>query len=410
MAVDRTTRQKLGVKRWIQSGCKGTLAYATGVGKSFTAIMAIQAFLTKNQDKTIVVVVPTEYLKIQWITELNKHQLLNYVSVEIINSAIKTNTLIDFLIFDEVHRAAAQSFIQLFTNRAPQIVLGLSATFKRLDGREELLKQYCPICDVISIKEAVTNQWLSPYKEYKVLIDPDDISRYQELNKDFNAAFSIFDFDFNEAMACLTNIIHRRWYAKKMGIPAKDMDAIVFTWQRSLKDRNNYVNNHPKKLEITRKILNARKNKKAITFSSTIAQAEAIKIGFVVHSGKTKKKNRITMDEFRYMKSGVLCTSKMLDEGADIPGLSVAVILSNSSSSTQKAQRLGRCIRFKEGKEAEIFTLVVKGTMEEARFEHATNGNNYIEITESELDEILSGNESENLEQEAHEVDQLFRF
>ena len=70
----------------------------------------------------------------------------------------------------------------------------------------------------------------------------------------------------------------------------------------------------------------------------------------------------------------------------------------------------GRIIRFKEGKEAEIFTLVVKGTMEEARFEHATNGNNYIEITESELDEILSGNESENLEQEAHEVDQLFRF
>lgn len=70
----------------------------------------------------------------------------------------------------------------------------------------------------------------------------------------------------------------------------------------------------------------------------------------------------------------------------------------------------GRTIRYEENKEAEIFTLVIKGTMEEGWFQTSSSGKNYIEITEDELDEILKGKESENVIQEAHEVDMLFRF
>lgn len=195
-----------------------------------------------------------------------------------------------------------------------------------------------------------------------------------------------------------------------MGIAAKDMDGIVFTWQRALKGRKDYVMNHPKKLELTRKILLARQWCKAITFSATIKQAEAIKMGSVIHSGNTKKKNRMTMDEFSKLKVGIINTAKSLDEGVDVKGLNLAIILSNTSSATQKTQRVGRVIRYEPGKDAEVFTLVIKGTNEEGWYQTSTAGKEYIEITESELDEILSGKESENLVQEAHEVDQLFRF
>ncbi len=97
---------------------------------------------------------------------------------------------------------------------------------------------------------------------------------------------------------------------------------------------------HPKKLEITKKILDKRPNSKAITFSATIKQAEKIGRGFVVHSGKTKKKNRLTIGEFSDLNSGVINTAKSLDEGVDIKGLNLAIILCNSSSSTQKTQRV----------------------------------------------------------------------
>lgn len=410
MTLDRTARQQLGVKKWINAGCRGTLQWSTGVGKTRAAIMAIKGFLTKNSHKIIKVVVPTEYLKTQWITELTKYHLAGKVSVEIINSAIKISDEIDFLILDECHRIPSDTFYEVFAQRNPKIVLGLSATFNRLDGRHELLDKFCPVCDVITVQEAIKNQWLSSYKEYKVVIEPDDIDDYRMLNKQFNEAFSIFNFDFKLAMDCLTNVIYRRHYAKKLGMSAKDMDGVVFTWQRALKGRKAYVMNHPKKLELARKIIEARQNEKIITFSSTIAQSEKIGYGYVVNSGKTKKKNRVTLEEFSQMKTGVIHTAKSLDEGSDIPGLSVAIILSNTSSQTQKTQRVGRVIRYEEGKQAEIFTLVIKGTMEEGWYQTSTAGKNYIEINESELDEILDFKRSNNLVQEAKEVDELFRI
>ena len=32
MTLDRTARQQLGVKKWINAGCRGTLQWSTGVG------------------------------------------------------------------------------------------------------------------------------------------------------------------------------------------------------------------------------------------------------------------------------------------------------------------------------------------------------------------------------------------
>ena len=189
-----------------------------------------------------------------------------------------------------------------------------------------------------------------------------------------------------------------------------EVTANAFSWNRALQARKAYIMNHPKKVELARKILVARTDKKAITFSATIKQAEKIKMGDTVHSGKTKKKNRLTLEEFKSKKVGVLNASKSLDAGADIPGLNLAVILCNTSSATQKVQRLGRVLRLEEGKEAEIFTLVLKDTQEVHWYNTSTAGKQYIEISESELDSILTGEEVANIEREAEPSDLLFRL
>ena len=380
------------------------------VGKTNTAIIAIKAILSKNKNIKTVVIVPTEYLKVQWIQSLAKEGLFQEVSVEIINTAAKKQEKVNFLILDEAHRVVSDTFYEVFRNRDPDIVLGLSATFDRLDGRHILLNKFCPVCDIITVKEAIENNWLSPYREYKVLLEVDNIEVYRQANAEFQNAFSMFDYNFDTAMKCLTNIIYRRTYAKKMGWSAKDIDGIVFSWNRALKARKDFVMNHPKKLEITRKILAARQNSKAITFSATIKQAELIGQGYVVHSGNTKKKNRITMEEFNKLNKGVVHTAKSLDEGADVQGLNLAIILSNTSSSTQKTQRIGRVIRLEPDKVAEIFTLVIKGTNEESWFNTSSQGKSYIEISESELDDILDYKEINVVEKEAVASDLIFRL
>ena len=104
---------------------------------------------------------------------------------------------------------------------------------------------------------------------------------------------------------------------------------------------------------------------KIITFSNTVKQASQIKIGDIVYSKPgNKKKNELILKNFNTQTSGVLNAVKSMDAGVDISGLNLAIILSNSSSSTQKTQRVGRIIRYEEGKLSEVFTLIFPDTME----------------------------------------------
>ena len=407
--MTRTERQLLALNKWKKAGGRGILSHPTGFGKTYETITLIKSYVKSKKDSVIRVIVPTLYLKSQWEEELNKFDL-NMVEVQVINSAIKIKENVDLLIIDEIHRSVSDKNIRIFKVKKPRLILGLSATFKRLDGKHSLIEHFCPVVDVISIKEAVENGWVSEYKEYKVFIEPDDIDEYNQYSLEFQSAFSFFGNDFKEAMKCLNNIVHRRVVAKRMGISAKEMDAIVFSWQRNMQARKDYIKNHPKKLELAKLILEKRPGIKAITFSGTIKQAEKIG-GFVMHSGKTKKKNRLTIEEFNSLPSGVLNTSKMLDEGADIRGLSLAVILSNSSSSIQLRQRLGRVIRKEGDKVAEIFHLVLKGTVEEYWTQNASEGMEYIEITEKELIEVLNGTYKEDgYKSKGKEIDEMFRL
>ncbi len=97
---------------------------------------------------------------------------------------------------------------------------------------------------------------------------------------------------------------------------------------------------HPKKLKVCRKILNARQDKKCITFSATIKDAESLKVGKVIHSQKSRKQNEEIIKEFNAAQSGVLCTSKSADVGLNIEGLSVGIIMSIDSSKIRKTQRV----------------------------------------------------------------------
>lgn len=133
---------------------------------------------------------------------------------------------------------------------------------------------------------------------------------------------------------------------------------------RAMKARKDFILSHPKKIEVARKILEARPNSKAITFSSTIKMAESIGIGYTMHSQKKAKENQKILEKFNEAESGVLNTSKAANQGLDIKGVNLEVILHTDSSKIRKTQVIGRSIRFEEGKTAEIFTLILKGTQE----------------------------------------------
>lgn len=358
--------------------------------------MAIGRVLERNSGLVIRIIVPTKVLKEQWETKIEESQLDADIQVIVLATASKKKFNCDFLVLDEAHKCAAEQMANVFKNCNPSLILGLTATYERLDGREkQVLDHYCPVCDTVTIKEATENGWLAPYREYKVLLNV-DLREYNEANKEFLKHFSFFNFSFDDAMAAATNCFFQQKYAKQMHCELKEVKAHAYSFMRALKARKQFVANHPKKLEIAKKILAARSDVKAITFNSTIANCNKYGFGYILHSGKSKKENSKILEEFSHCSSGVIHTSKMADEGLDIPGLRLGIMLGFTSSKISHTQRVGRCIRFEQGKIAEFFTLVIKGTVEEQWIRKASEEMDFIEINESELDLVLQGKLDKN--------------
>ena len=197
--VTRDERQEEARVKWFKNKCRGTFEFATGFGKTWTAIKCIKSIIDRYRDFRVLVVVPTDNLKIQWIQHLDNNQLTFNVDVQIVNTVIKKNWQADILIIDEAHRYASETFQEIFRKVKYRYILGLTATFERLDGKHEILQKYCPVIDRVTTEEALVNGWLSEFKEYQVLIDVDDIDEYKEYNKEFTEHFEFFNFDFNLA-------------------------------------------------------------------------------------------------------------------------------------------------------------------------------------------------------------------
>ena len=403
--MTRDERQAIAKDKWLKSNGIGTLVQPTGCGKTVTALKCLKTVLTAYPNLSILVVVPTSTLKDQWKSQLDSWGLGLNAEVEIINTVVKRNNYkADILVLDEVHRYAASTFLKVFETVSYRFVLGLTATFDRLDGKHEIIAKYCPVVDIVTSTEALANQWVSEYKEYLVLIDVDNIEEYQKWNKEFQVHFEYLNFDFNLAMSLLgpTGFINRAKLRDQRcpnGTEAERKEVFkqityhATAFMRCIQQRKAFVNNHPKKLELTRKIINARPFSKIITFSNNIKMAEAIGIGKVYSGKDTKKKGRLTMEEFANGDFQVINTIQKCNEGMDLKGLSVAVILGLDSSKTKAVQRLGRVIRKENDKEAEAFNLVINNTIETKWFENSHNGANYITIDEEGLDAVLRGEE-----------------
>ena len=209
--MTRTERQLLAIENWKASGGRNSIVAATGVGKTRIALMTIDRILKIKPETVIRIIVPTKVLKYQWEAQLKDKE--GDIKVMVLNTAAKKTFYCNFLIIEELHKSNSVMNRQLFKNTSPRLIMGLTATYERLDGAEkEVVDHYCPVCDTISLKEALENGWLSPFKEYKVYLNV-DLTEYNRANQEFIQHFSFFDFDFKRAISslflCSVNLLSR---------------------------------------------------------------------------------------------------------------------------------------------------------------------------------------------------------
>ncbi len=115
-------------------------------------------------------------------------------------------------------------------------------------------------------------------------------------------------------------------------------------------------------------LLKKHARERVIIFTSDNDTVYAISAAFLIpaitHQTATKERKAI-LEGFNRGEYLALATSKVLNEGVNVPEASVAIILSGSGSTREHVQRLGRVLRKREGKQAILYEVITAGTVEE---------------------------------------------
>lgn len=123
------------------------------------------------------------------------------------------------------------------------------------------------------------------------------------------------------------------------------------------------------KMQKVWELVNAHGNEATIIFTDDNAMAYLLGSAFILpvltHKTKAKERKRM-LDAFRSGEIKVLVTSKVLNEGVDVPEARVGVVVSGSGAVREHVQRLGRILRHSPGKRAVLYELVSKNTSEQS--------------------------------------------
>jgi superfamily II DNA or RNA helicase len=127
--------------------------------------------------------------------------------------------------------------------------------------------------------------------------------------------------------------------------------------------------NSRSKIEELKKILSENKRVKTIIFTQhnklVFEISDRFLIPFITHKS-SKGERQDVLKGFKEGRYNALVTSKVLDEGVDVPDAELGIIVSGTGSSREYIQRLGRLLRPKRdsSKKAKLIEIISSGTRE----------------------------------------------
>lgn len=350
--------QEEALRLWSQR-FRGVVSVVTGGGKTFFALMCVIKFLKKHPAGQVLVIVPTIALQDQWSIEISsvlgvndekishfpdKKARPNTFNILVINTARNIDKSLflknpSFLIVDECHKAGSNenSKALAFESCAE---LGLSATPKRENdtGFEDFIEpKLGSIIYEYSYGEAFKDGVISNFNLTNI--------RTNLRGKE------------EQDVAALKKRIAIELSQKN--VDYEKVEMLQIKKARIIKGAVN-------RLPVSLKVIMGLKTKKVIVFCESIKHADYIntyllkknRFSTIYHTGVSRIVRQSNLIMFKRGLSRVLVTCTALDEGLNVPDIDVAVIVSQTMSSRQRIQRLGRALR--RGKElAEIYTIYI---------------------------------------------------
>ncbi len=360
--------QSEALAAWQSHQGRGVVVLPTGSGKSHLAVLAIA-----DKRRSTLVVAPTLDLVRQWYDLLKatfgaavgvvcggEHDVQS-LTVTTYDSAMlhmdHLGSRFGLVVFDECHHLPSAAYAMAARSCLAPFRLGLTATPERSDGRESDLDRL--IGPVVYRKDIVelSGDYLAEYDTQcvSIALSPGERSEHDEERALYRAFLQKHGIRMSQSSGWREFIL----FSSQSVDGRRAMSA--YRRQRTLAFAPRA------KLEYLELLLAAHRRDRAILFTQDNATAYAIARRFLVpvitHQTKVRERSSILagLADGTY---GAVATSKVLNEGVDIPDANVAVILSGSGSVREHVQRLGRILRKKGNKRAILYELVTQATTE----------------------------------------------
>ncbi|NOT59668.1 MAG: DEAD/DEAH box helicase [Acidobacteria bacterium] len=377
--------QTESIAAWQKQGKRGVIVLPTGAGKTFVAQMAIESV-----NRQTLVVVPTLDLMNQWYDTLKAtfkaeigligggYYEIGAITVTTYASAFRfmerLGDKFGLLICDEAHHLPGAGFRYIAELAIAPFRLGLTATPERSDGGETLLHDL--LGPTVYRKEAqdLAGEFLADYTVVKLTVE---LPLEDKLVYDEERAI------FRRFMASLGPGGWQQFVAASARSEAgrRAMQAYRTSKRLALGAES--------KLDLLVRLLQRHRRERVLIFTAENEMVYRISERFLIpaitHETPIKERSE-WLAAFNKGEILALATSKVLNEGVNIPEAAIAVVLSGSGSTREHIQRLGRILRHIEGKEAILYEVITAGTAEERISERRSDANQF------------RGNQTENQE------------
>lgn len=332
----RQILEKLTAERTIHNRWRNLVVAATGTGKTVISAFDFRSYYRKKPDARLLFVAHREEILKQardtfrailrdssfgelWVSGIEpQHYRHLFVSVQTLNNRLRSLRLTpdyyDFIIIDEVHHIAAESYRPILNHFLPKILLGLTATPERHDG-SDILGDFCgTIAAELRLTDAINKGYLCPF-QYFGIEDTVDISgvkweRGRYLPSELSRIYTANDERVKHIVRNMQEIIG-------------DLTKINCLGFCVSQDHAEYM---------ARKFL--LKGIKAAVLTS-----------------KNSEERTVLRQQLQRGDINVLFVVDIFNEGIDIPEIDTVLFLRPTESLTIFLQQLGRGLRLSEGKE-----------------------------------------------------------
>lgn len=328
---------ELMIEREVHNHWRNLVVAATGTGKTMVAAFDYRQFKNNNSKARLLFIAHRKEILQQaqarfrgvmrdnnfgelWVDGLEPDNYeFVFASVATLKNRLPELTLsrdfYDYIIIDEVHHVAANSYRPILERFSPKVLLGLTATPERMDGADISVDFCNTIAAEIRLPEALNRKLLCPF-QYFGITDDVDLS---------HVAWNSGKYDIVELTKLYTSNDQR-------------VSQILKSLDQYLTDINNV---------------------QALCFCASIEHADFMAKKFTLAGLKaatlTGTNNRTERTEVRKKlenkEINYLFVVDVFNEGIDIPSIDTVLFLRPTESLTIFLQQLGRGLRLNERKE-----------------------------------------------------------